>query len=84
VPLIHFLLVFDHLAGALVGDPQEFSDATEAANAYAQLEREHRGDRHLEIVLVGSDSIETIRQTHGNYFAGDRRSRRFAEELAAS
>jgi hypothetical protein len=84
VSLIHFLLVYDHRAGALVGEPRQFSDATEAAQAYAELEREHRGERHLEIVLVGSDSIETIRLTHGNYFGGDRRSRRFAEELAAT
>ncbi len=32
------------------------------------MEQEHLGDRHLEIVLVGADSIETIMQTHGNYF----------------
>jgi len=25
----------------------------------------------VEIVLVGADSIETIRQTHGHYFSAD-------------
>jgi hypothetical protein len=36
--------------------------------ASIRLEREHRGDDKLEIVLIGSDSIETVRRTHSNYF----------------
>ncbi len=65
--LIHFLLVYDHAAGRLLSRV-EFRNADEAAEAYSDMELEHRGDRHLEIVLVGADSIETIMQTHGNYF----------------
>lgn len=65
--LIHFLLVYDHAAGSLLSR-REFRDADEAAAAYADMEQLHCGDRHLEIVLVGADSIETIMQTHGNYF----------------
>jgi hypothetical protein len=32
----------------------------------------HRHDSNLEIVLIGSDSLDTIRSTHGNYFDGKR------------
>ncbi len=32
------------------------------------MEEKHRDDRHMEIVLVGADSIETVMLTHGNYF----------------
>ena len=71
MPIIHFLLVFDHDRQALIETPREFHDAGEAAAAYEALEREHRGDSNLEIVLVGSDSLETIKQTHGNYFDGE-------------
>lgn len=72
MPLIHFLLVYDLDRQSLVGDPREFSDPIEAANAYAELEQEHRQDSNLEIVLIGADSLDTIKTTHGNYFDGIR------------
>jgi hypothetical protein len=83
VPLIHFLLIFDLDQQKLVGC-EEFKDADEAAARYAQLERDHRqrGDR-VEIVLVGADSIETLRQTHGNYFGLDRILERVDELVGA-
>jgi hypothetical protein len=68
--LIHYLLVYDHTQEQLI-ELREFTDAEEAAAAYAELEQKHRGNSALEIVLVGADSIDTIRQTHGNYFNGD-------------
>lgn len=72
MPLIHFLLVYDHELQELVGPPREFSNPSEAAAAYSELEREHRHDSNLEIVLIGADSLETIKNTHGNYFDGHR------------
>ena len=66
--VIHFLLIYDAHAQKLLSS-QEFSDADAAAAAYARAEREHMDEQHVEIVLVGADSIETIRQTHGHYFA---------------
>jgi hypothetical protein len=69
MPFFHFLLVYDHGQRKLV-HRDRYEDADEAAEAYARMEREHRGDKNLEIVLVGADSIETIRKTHGNYFNG--------------
>lgn len=65
--LQHFLLVYDLNAQRLI-DRRQFEDGDEAARAYAQLERKYQGRRDLEIVLVGADSIETIRQTHSHYF----------------
>lgn len=61
---IHFLLVFDHHAGRLIGR-RTFKDADEAARAYADAEYENRDQGNLEIVLVGADKIETIYRTHG-------------------
>lgn len=70
-PMCHFLLVYDHSEQKLALT-QEFSDATAATKAYADAEAEARTSeqKHLEIVLVGADSIETIRQTHASYFEG--------------
>jgi hypothetical protein len=65
--LQHFLLVYDLMAGKLIRQ-EEFSDGDEAAVAYGALEREFKGRSDLEIVLVGADSIETIRRTHAHYF----------------
>lgn len=65
--LQHFLLVYDLGAQRLI-EQQEFGDGDEAAAAYAVLERQYKGRNDLEIVLVGADSIETIKRTHAHYF----------------
>ena len=70
MPLIHYLLIYNIELGRLV-ETREFHDAGEAAATYAQLERRYAGQGNFEIVLVGADSIETIKRTHGQYFADD-------------
>lgn len=65
--LTHFLLVYDLDLQKLIVQ-QEFRDGDEAAQAYARMEDEYRGNAGLEIVLLGADSIETIHLTHGQYF----------------
>lgn len=67
MPLIHFLLVYDRRRQKLVVQ-RPFSNSEEAVMAYEKMEQEHRDDSHMEIVLVGADSIETVMLTHGNYF----------------
>ena len=65
----HFLIVYDHEADKLV-DVKEFgTDGAKALAAYSAKEKEY-GDRpsRTEIVLIGSDSFETVKLTHGNYF----------------
>jgi len=44
---------------------EDFTDAAKAVARYAELERTYAGQAQLAIVLVGADSIETIRRTHG-------------------
>ncbi len=68
MPLIHYLLIYNIDLGRLV-DTEEFTDAVAAGNRYAELERKYAGQGAIEIVLVGADSIETIKRTHGQYFA---------------
>jgi hypothetical protein len=69
--LNHFLLVFDHNAARLV-DLKDFgTDVKSAMAEYSRLEREHMKDADgIEIVLIGSDSLDTIKITHANYFDG--------------
>ena len=69
--LNHFLLVFDHNRAELVGLTEFGTDAKSALAEYSRLEREHMKDADgIEIVLIGSDSLETIKITHANYFDG--------------
>lgn len=69
-PIQHFLLVFDHQVGKLV-DMQEFgTESDRAVTAYAEREQEYKNQELVEIVLIGSDSLETVKLTHANYFDG--------------
>ncbi len=66
---IHFLLIYDLNKQKLIRK-DEFSDGVEAATEYARWEQKNRGNRDLEIVLLGADSLETVEMTHGQYFDG--------------
>lgn len=74
--MCHFLLVYNHKEQRLV-QQQPFTDAGEATDAYAKAEEFARDEPHLEIVLVGADSIETIMETHASYFDGTVTKSRF-------
>lgn len=66
--MIHVLLVYNHAQGKLV-DCQTFEDAHAATEAYATAELGNDSKSgEFEVVLVGSDSIDTIHKTHGHYF----------------
>lgn len=67
--LTHFLLVFDHVNGELRRQ-DSFHESRKAIAAYTDCERQYRDDPMIEIVLIGSDSIETVKLTHANYFDG--------------
>lgn len=68
--IYHFLLVFDHELGRLIEEQHLGTDGEAAVAAYAAKEKEFQGRTAVEIVLVGSDSLETVRLTHANYFDG--------------
>lgn len=66
----HFLLVFDHSKDRLV-HTEEFGGRVDAATSrYAELEDEYRDSASVDIVLVGSDSMESVKATHRTYFDG--------------
>jgi len=66
--LRHFLIIYDHKSGKLRAPPKVYDDASAALAAYSEKEREHQSDKDLEIVLIGSDSLATVKRTHANYF----------------
>ena len=63
----HFLVVYDIRHGLAHVEPFDRNyDA--ALAAYAEAEANHRADENVEVVLLGSDSIETLERTHSSYF----------------
>lgn len=55
------------------GDPER------AMAAYNEREAEFREQPDVEVVLLGADSLETVRKTHSHYFVGS--SREFLSQL---
>lgn len=77
-----FLLIFDHELGRLVEPPREFvgdAQAEKAFDAYdaAEVELADRRD-HIEVLLVGAGSLDTLGVTHGRFFRNEPGSRNFA------
>jgi hypothetical protein len=71
-PFKRFLVVCDTQAST---EPTviEFGpgEGTKAMDAYEELERLYRGKSWIHVVLLGADSIETIKVTHGNYWPSE-------------
>lgn len=65
----HFLLVYDRANGRQLS-VEEFGSNVEASlERYLEVEREYADNPRMDIVLVGSDSLETVKITHASYFA---------------
>jgi hypothetical protein len=81
--VLHFLVIYDIRAAKAELVP--FGTDYEAAlDAYNRTEADHRDDPNTEVVLLGSDSVETIERTHSSYFELSERhiDRIVARELA--
>lgn len=66
----HFLLVFDHGKNELIKTLRFGEDAQAATKCYGEFEKKYRDSSLIDIVLVGSDSLETVKVTHSIYFTG--------------
>lgn len=67
-PTNYFLLVY-HLDTQEVAVESFGDDDQAAAAAYSEREHEYRDNNAVEVVMVGADSLETVRKTHSHYFA---------------
>ncbi len=63
----HFLIVYRIHAGVADVTPYE-ANYDAALDAYSQQERAYRDDPDVEVVLLGSDSLDTLKRTHSSYF----------------
>ena len=67
--LLHFLLVYEASTGELLRC-EEFADAAVALAAFEAAEQAWREetDSRVVITLIGSDSLDTVKKTHPNFF----------------
>jgi hypothetical protein len=63
----HFLVIYD-IPRAEAHVERFENDYEAAVAAYNEAEHEHRDDPDVEVVLLGSDSIDTLERTHSSYF----------------
>lgn len=66
-PTNHFLITYD-IAREHAHVDAFGQDNDAALTAYSAAEAQHRGDANIEVVLLGADSLETLKLTHGRYF----------------
>ncbi len=65
----HFLVIYDIAAREAHVDDHFGGDLEAALEAYSQAEETYRGRGDVEVVLLGADSIDTIKKTHSSYFS---------------
>jgi hypothetical protein len=65
----YFLLVYDRRRSKIVRhDEFPIEERDRALAQRAKLVRDHRDNPDLEIVLLGANSFEDLKKTHGRYF----------------
>jgi hypothetical protein len=63
----YFLVTYNRRTGQ--HDVKQFGmERVNALRARFALEREHHGNPDIEIVVLGSDSLQTLEKTHPRYF----------------
>jgi len=63
-----FLIVYNQNNGDVTVDRFDDDAREHAMERRYELEREHRLDPHIEVVLLGARSEDVLRRTHARYF----------------
>jgi hypothetical protein len=63
----HYLVVFDRSKGTVLRH-QRYRDRNKALEARFAAEREHQDEPAIEVVVLGAQSWEALKRTHGRYF----------------
>ena len=68
--MAYFVIVYDRTQGRIVLPVQRFPevDRESALSRRFELEREMRSHPEYEVVVLGAETEEAIRYTHGRYF----------------
>ena len=63
-----YLLVYDRARGVQVSAEPVGTDAASASDAYRAAERMYQDRPKMDVLLVGSDSLDSVKRTHSTYF----------------
>ena len=74
------LLLLDINEGNILIENFHKQDLALAATRYADLEKQHKNDSNIDVVLVAAESIKNLKKAYPNYFAD---SNIFLEKLNA-
>lgn len=66
--IYQFLIVYDADYNSVISIEQFKGDDPLAVKKYGERERENWGNSRRHVVLLGADSLQTLKHTHGNYF----------------
>lgn len=77
----HYLVVFDHEKDELDRIEEFGTNTRKALDAYSATETRYRDRPRMEVVLLGAESLDTLRVTHPTYFAGGLSPSEFADGL---
>src|SRR5262245_33677050 len=64
----HILLVYRRSRGELMQTEEFGSDSFAAMKRRHELEKQHRSDPDVEVVVLSGESPEAIKRTHARYF----------------
>ena len=67
----HFLIVFDGARATMRERVRSFAGAEAAMKAYAAAEGRYEGEPRIQVVLITSDSLGTVKATHPNFWSTD-------------
>ncbi|WP_083929186.1 RelA/SpoT domain-containing protein [Hyphomicrobium zavarzinii] len=64
----NWIFVFDWNSGSFITWDIVDRDPDQAADTYSKYERQYPAEDQLEVVLIGSSDVSTVRKTHSHYF----------------
>jgi len=64
----HFLVIYNRRSGA-IERREEYDVTADALEARFAAERDHHGQRNIEVVVLGGESWEAVQRTHSRYFS---------------
>ena len=64
----HFLILFDGASASMKEPVREFRRPAAAVKAYAEAERRYEDEPMIQVVLIASDSLSTVKATPPNFW----------------
>lgn len=65
-----FLLIIDRERDEMIAQDDYGTDSARAVAAYGEAERKYKDRPEVDVLLVGSDSLESVKVTHSTFFPG--------------